>query len=1029
MQITFLGGADEVGASSILIETGGRRLLVDAGIRPSPKARWGLAGDQLPDLSAIERGGGLDAVLVTHAHTDHTGALELVTGRFPGVPVYATPPTIALTRILHLDSRRIMQSRLDEEGELPLFDDVAVTKLMSAFVSVPFHTRLPLAEGLVMTFFPAGHIAGAAMIGLESDDGRILITGDISISPQRTVDGARPPAFRPDVLIMESTYGGRLHANRIAEERRLVETVGEVVAGGGKVLIPAFALGRAQELLLILGEFRRRGELPTLPVWADGMVRAICQAYTSFAEVLPLPLQERGARFFEEGIRPVERSEQRNALVWSTEPAVIVASSGMLAGGPSLAYARALAGAPQHAILLTGYQDEEAPGRRLQEVAARGHGSIRLGKDKVDVQCRLGTYSLSAHADEAQLISLVETLDPAEVLLVHGDEEARASLRRSLSERGRSVSEPRSGQTFQYRFAPAPLLKGRRAIGAGRPLDLAGLWEAVAAPESGPLSGAGVSISPYYTLQELARLWWGEAESGSETLAAAIEEDDLYFIPDPRREAVYRARPQAQVERILRRRGQMQDYAQAAGRWLIVRRPPAAPLAARCVAVERDHLLVAPPEGDLPAPDAAAGEPLVVYPEDVLAMLGEAAPTPAELQRYAQPAVPGLATHMEPNQALAYTNAQFPPEARLRKAGYRIDSRSLVLTFDFPLAARVAYADLIERLAAATGWQVEINPETNLSALSALVSSLLPPGWQVIKGPSVFQEQKRVAITAAPDSEGAGRPRPRQVADEMAERFQAASGYELSVTLNAPLTVAPAGRPAPTAPPATPLPAGQRMEINAAYATIKAELAGSTLYRTSLKGDTILLSFISAPVGERYREMIAALAERTGWPLEINPQPNQGAILEAARSLLAEAGLQIQKGPGIYPERREVATTLVALPAEEEAGYLVEEFERQTGYRLALNAANAPAAPGRAAVARDAVEIPVERIRLRPYHQSLSLNPDKLNKAIERARRDGLITPPVTVRRTPNGYILMDGLYRLAAAQALNLTTILAEVE
>jgi Cft2 family RNA processing exonuclease len=245
IKTTFLGGADEVGASSLLLEIGGKRLLVDAGIRPSPKASWGLAGDQFTDLSQIDQAGGPDVILVTHAHTDHTGALELVTGRFPGVPVYATPPTIALTRVLHQDSRRIMQTRLDEEGELPLYDDLAVQRLLSAFVPAPFNAHLPLAEGLVATFFPAGHIAGAAMIGLESDEGRLLITGDLSISPQRTVDGARPPAFRPDVLIVESTYGGRLHANRAVQERKLVETVAKVTMDGGKVLIPVFALGRA----------------------------------------------------------------------------------------------------------------------------------------------------------------------------------------------------------------------------------------------------------------------------------------------------------------------------------------------------------------------------------------------------------------------------------------------------------------------------------------------------------------------------------------------------------------------------------------------------------------------------------------------------------------------------------------------------------------------------------------------------------------------------------------------------------------
>ena len=294
MKITFLGGADEVGASGTLVEMGGQRTLVDCGIRLSPRSRYGLGGDQLPDLSLIDQSGGIDTVIVTHAHTDHTGALELVTERYPDAPVYATPATIALSRVLHLDARRIMQTRLEEEGELPLFDDVAVTRLMSSLVPAPFHTRLPLGGGVAAIFYPAGHIAGAAMIGLESDEGRVLISGDLSLSPQRTVDKAKLPSASPDILVLETTYGGRLHANRAVQERRMIEMVSEVTGNGGKVLIPAFALGRAQEVLLILREFQRRGDLPPVPVWADGMVRSICQVYSSFVDILPLAFQEQG---------------------------------------------------------------------------------------------------------------------------------------------------------------------------------------------------------------------------------------------------------------------------------------------------------------------------------------------------------------------------------------------------------------------------------------------------------------------------------------------------------------------------------------------------------------------------------------------------------------------------------------------------------------------------------------------------------------------------------------------------------------
>ncbi len=922
MRITFLGGADEVGASSTLIEIGGKRILVDAGIRPSPKARWGLAGDQLPNLSQIDALGSLDAILVTHAHSDHTGALELVIARHPEAPVYATPPTISLTRVLHQDSRRIMQSRLDEEGELPLFDDVAVGQLMAAFVPVPFHTPVALGEGLAVTWFPAGHIAGAAMLGLESDEGNLLITGDISISAQRTVDGARPPAFRPDLVIIESTYGGRLHANRAVQERKLVETATEVTAAGGKVLIPAFALGRAQELLLILAEFQRRGEMPLIPVWADGMVRAVCQAYAGFSDYLPLALQERGTKFFEGAIRPVQSNQQRNALVWEPGSAVIVASSGMLAGGPSLSYARALAGNPQHAILLTGYQDEESPGRRLQEVAERGHGSIRLGKDKVDVRCRLATYSLSAHADEGQIVSLAETLDPEQIFLVHGDETARLSLKTALDRRGRIVHLPRAGQSFDFALSgPTRLHK------TGRPDDL-------------------------------------------------------------------RTR---QVELARQRRAAMTAFGEARGKWLLLKGDEPAPV--RCLDLGRDHLWV----------EVAPGLEQSIYPEEVLAVLGEAAPTAADLAPYRpQGLAPAI---MEPNQALAAANQTFPPAARLRKCGYRLDQHVLTLTFDFPDAARVQFNQEIARLQTTTGWRVEVGSEANQLALNALVREVLPASVQIVKGPAIHREAKRVAVSVQPASPAEGQ-RLAAEREPLSERFHTLSGFDLEVKLVETLPSPAAARPFAGS-------AADRWEINAAYAVLRADLEGSSLHRTSLKDGEIILSFISRQVGERFQARIDALEQEIGWPLRINPQPNQGTISEAAMALLARAGWTAVKGPSIYPDRGEVAVVLAQAPDDAASTEIAAAFEQQTGFRLLLSSAGPVLAPPRAANP-DTVMIPLARIRLRSHQQSLTLDPDKVAQAIERARRLG-INPPIQVTRLSDGYLLDDGLYRLAAARALGM--------
>jgi hypothetical protein len=785
------------------------------------------------------------------------------------------------------------------------------------------------------------------------------------------------------------------------QEKMLVKSIGEVVEGGGKVLIPAFALGRAQELLLILSEFRRKGELAPVRVWADGMARAMCQAYTSFPEALPLLLQERGAGFFDELTRPVETNQQRNTLIWQADPAVIVASSGMLAGGPSLTYARALAGKPQHAILLTGYQDEEAPGRRLQELASRGKGSIWLGKDKVDVQCRIGTYSLSAHADEGQLISFAETLDPGEIILVHGDDQARASLEKAFKSRTRPVHLPHAGQTLEFTFAPR-LRSRQHAIGKKRPLDVETLWKEVTTPAGGLFLG-----------RELAETWWGEQwEDYLPLLEEQLARNDLYFAPDPVRKGLYRAHTPETVERSLRRREQMEKLLPLEARWLAVQGGSGKPELVRCLGARPDRCHV---EGE-------DGAQYTIWPEDILEVFGEAKPDIAMLAEIEQPDQTALSTWMEPNQALSFANKIFPAEAHLRRSGYRLDERKLILTFDFPETAPHRYQEEIQNLEKVTGWKVEVNRDTNQGALNSLARAVLPEGWQIQKGPAIYRDQKLVGITVRPQPGSDA----EQAVQTASDAFKQASGFDLNITIAGELQGKASAEKSTVGPIGS-----QRMEINAAFAVIKQELAGTSLYRTSLHGDEILLSFISPQVGERYRETINALAERTGWSLAINPNTNQGLILEEVKSTLTRAGIAIQKGPGLFPERNEVSIVLAESPDPVLLQEIEETIWEKTGFQLAAAAASTPSQPKekKQEPAGDQAEIPVERIRLSRYYQGLSLDPQKLERSVERFRRMGYISPPIKVRRMSDGYLLLDGLYRLRVAQKLGLEKILAEIE
>jgi Cft2 family RNA processing exonuclease/dsRNA-specific ribonuclease len=433
LQLSFLGGATGIGGSATLLCAGDARVLVDCGVR--------LTGDsRLPDLAPLS-GQKLDAIFLTHAHTDHSGALPVVCEAFPATPVYATPPTLDLTAVLLRDALRLMGSS-ERDQDIPLYSQKQVDRIADS--AVPMQVGDSVAVGPVTaTFLPAGHILGAAMLHLATPAGTAAFTGDYSVTPQRTVPGLSRPSVDADLVVTESTYGSRLHEDRQVAETRLVSRLREVlVEQKGRALIPAFAIGRAQEVLLILKSAIREGLLPEVPVFVDGMVRSVCDIYAAHeryvSRALLHEIHHGGHAFYDAQIQPVRTQEQR-AKALQTRPCVYVASSGMLSGGASVVYAQSIAPNMQDAILITGYQDEESPGRALlrlceegAEAQEAGPRRIRLGAELVDARCGVGKYSLSAHADRLQMAGVVEAFRPRTVVLVHGDSAAKEDLAGSL---------------------------------------------------------------------------------------------------------------------------------------------------------------------------------------------------------------------------------------------------------------------------------------------------------------------------------------------------------------------------------------------------------------------------------------------------------------------------------------------------------------------------------------------------------------------------------------------------------------------
>lgn len=466
MKISFFGGANEVGASCTVIEIEEKRILVDAGIRQSIKQ-----DTPLPDLDKI---GKIDVFLLTHAHTDHTGALPGLMSRLPAcIKGYCTPATKPITRVLLEDSKNHLEP---EEQEKPLFihEEIdAALEYLDFMETVQWNTPVRICDGIKATWFPAGHILGAAMIYIEGERESILMTGDVSVTNQKTIPGVSMSNLpnRVDVMVMESTYGNRRHRDRAEEEKRLVSDIAEVIEAGGKVLIPVFAIGRSQEVILILKDAMQHGEIPKFPVWVDGMVTKVNDIYarSCFADELLPALRDEAERsediFYSDVIKPVSKSVDRDK-VSSWEPCCIVASSGMLNGGRSSGYAKYLTSDPANLIAISGYQAEGTPGRALEDLKtaegfAEGVWKLDDGTS-VLAKCRVERYSLSAHADRGQLTELVEKVQPRKLFLVHGDCDARkrfaTSVRRQVPEV--EVKLPKNGGTYTVEKHPG-IAEGR----------------------------------------------------------------------------------------------------------------------------------------------------------------------------------------------------------------------------------------------------------------------------------------------------------------------------------------------------------------------------------------------------------------------------------------------------------------------------------------------------------------------------------------------------------------------------------------
>jgi uncharacterized protein len=439
VRMVALGAFREVGRSCSLLQTQTSKILIDCGVKfnqDDPETPYVHVGEVMPFDS-------IDAVVVTHAHLDHSGLIPLLFRLGYDGPVYCTPPTRDLMTLLQIDYLKVAAAN----GVRPPYNSDHIRDVIKHTITLNYGDTTDIAPDARLTLYNAGHILGSSVAHFHVGDGlyNIAFSGDIKYERTWLFNPAQNRFPRCEAVVLESTYGGAqdFQPARKNSSQGMADVCNRTFKRGGNVIVPVFAVGRSQEVMIVLEYLMRTEQIPRVPVYLDGMIWEATAIHTAYPEYLNNQLR---AQIFQQGENPllsdifqrVDSYEKRQQILDSTEPCIVLATSGMMTGGPVMEYVRTWGPSPKTSLVFVGFQAEGTLGRRIQrgqtEIPVRegpGTSDVKTIRLQCDVEVVDG---FSGHSDRRQLMNYIANMDPRpeRVLVGHGEESKCIELASAL---------------------------------------------------------------------------------------------------------------------------------------------------------------------------------------------------------------------------------------------------------------------------------------------------------------------------------------------------------------------------------------------------------------------------------------------------------------------------------------------------------------------------------------------------------------------------------------------------------------------